>query len=178
MLSYLASLRVYEKLSGKNDDSKPFGTARSRILYAIGRTYHDQENLVDALSCYLKALTCKGAKIESIRILCNIERIHRAFGDLPKALETNLRIIKTASMMLGGGEESSTHPFIQSQHKTLGNLYIEMDKPDEAMESFSKVRRVNNSKGEGNITKASSIILKSAELLCKRRDTKRLVAAA
>lgn len=56
MLSYLASLRVCEKLSGKNDDSKPFGAARSRILYAIGRTYHDQENLVDALSCYLKAL--------------------------------------------------------------------------------------------------------------------------
>ena len=181
MLSYLASLRVYEKLSTskKNDDSKPFGATRSRILYAIGRTYHDQENLVDALSCYLKALTCRGAKIESIRILCNIERIHRAFGDLPKALETNLRIIKTASMMLGGEEESSMHPFVQSQHKTLGNLYIEMDKPDEAMESFSKVRRVSDSKGEGNVTKASSNILKSAEFLCKtRRDTKRHAAAA
>jgi len=184
MLSYLASLRVYEKLSENCVESKSFGSEHSRILYAIGRIHHDQDNLVDALSCYLKALLarksiCKGEEIGSIRILCNVERIYHALGDLSKALEINLQIVKEASTMLGGEEASSRHPFVQSQYKTMGNLYIEMAQHDEAMKSFSMVRMVSDSKGDSDFMKASRSDLKSAALLCKiRREMKRHAAAA
>ena len=183
MLSYLNSLRVYAKLDESYHDKNRFGAEQSRILYAIGRTYHDQEKLVDALSCYLKALfmktsACKVEDVEVIRILCNMERIHHALGDLSKALEINLDIIKKASKMLGGEEECTNHPFVQSQYMTLGNLYVEMAQHDNAMKSFSMGGIGSNAKGRDDI-KSIKNALSGTEILCKiRKETKFHAAAA
>lgn len=141
MLSYLASWKIYQHAGCTLDES--------RLLYAIGRTLHDREEFSDALGMYQKSIalrekidcSSKKMKIDSIEILCNICRVQRIMGDLPKALETNLRVVQLASEMVGGGKAASSHAFVRNRMMILGNLYVEMGKLPEAMEIFSQVAR-------------------------------------
>ena len=85
----------------------------------------------------------KKMKVDSIEILCNICRVQRIMGDLPKALETNLRVVQLSSEMVGGSEAASSHAFVRNRMMVLGNLYVEMGQLPEAMEIFSQVARGN-----------------------------------
>lgn len=147
MLSYLASWKIYQHAGCTLDES--------RLLYAIGRTLHDREEFSDALGMYQKSIalretidcSSKKMKVDAIEILCNICRVQRIMGDLPNALETNLRVVQLASEMVGGSEAASSHAFIRNRMMILGNLYVEMGQLPEAMEIFSQVARGN---GDGN----------------------------
>jgi len=143
LMSYLASWKVYQH-AGKTLDE-------SRLLYVIGRTLHDKEEFADALSMYYKSIalrdqiehTSKKMTIDTIQILCNICRVHRIMGDLPKALEANQQIMRLASDMVGGGETASSHAFVRNRMMVLGNLYVETGRLTDAMDIFSQVARSN-----------------------------------
>ena len=148
---------------------------QSRLLYTIGRTLHDREEFRDALSTYQKALsllqveknsvdftTTTAARnreilVKSIQIMCNIGRIHHIMGELELSLDVNLKIVDMASEMVGGmncggnGNNSNTHPvlhpFVRNRLVVVGNVYVEMNRIDSAMEVFARVARGSGEEG-------------------------------
>lgn len=202
MLSYLASLRIYENQSSSSkdpftisraadkvedgDDRKKsrFWLERSRILYAIGRTLHDREEISDALSTYQQALRIRedqgssGKGSESITILTNIARLHHMMGNLPAALSTNLQIIEEASELVGGGEAASRHDFVRNRYLVLGNLYVEMGKLDKAMEIFARVARGGHTTSLDDIDTSTYAVRAAERLSNLRRSIKQHAAAA
>ena len=126
MLSYLASLRIYEHQSMpfpsprnlKILNCNGFQLEQSKLLYSIGRTLHDREEFSDALSMYQKALSLlqqeqslqsqgnesvqnRSILVESIQIMVLIGRVHQIMGDLEQSLNVNLEIVDLASAMVG-----------------------------------------------------------------------------
>lgn len=187
MLSYLASWKIYQHAGCKLDES--------RLLYAIGRTLHDREEFSDALGMYQKAIalrekiacSSKRMKIDSIEILCNICRVQRIMGDLPGALETNVRVVQLASEMVGGGVAASSHAFVRNRMMILGNLYVEMGQLPEAMETFSQVARgssdsnsmiISHARPEVEDVDTNSFTVRAAERLGKLGIIKPHAAAA
>jgi tetratricopeptide (TPR) repeat protein len=168
MLSYFASLRIYERHEG-------YELEQSRLWYAIGRTLHDREEFSDALGMYRKALSVrKGMKkdakshlfrnnsgndskrsttVETIQIWTNICRVCYILGDLEEAMNANERIIEMAIDMMKSSnvwkDDGTTpmaierHAFVRNRMMVLGNLYVEMGRVEEAMEVFTRVARVN-----------------------------------
>ena len=194
MLSYLASLRIYENQScsqttiksceGNHGGKSSFWLERSRILYLIGRTLHDREEIPDALSTYQQALRIreergsKGSGTESIMILCNIGRIFHMMGNLKAALSTNLKIVEMASELVGGGEAASRHDFVRNRYLVLGNLYVEMGKLEEAMETFAMIARGGNAMTSFDDIDTSTYAVRAAERLGSLRGKVQQHAAA
>ena len=166
MLSYLASLRIYEhqpssphfiKSEQQQDKNEKIPSCngyqldQSKLLYAIGRTLHDREEFADALGMYKKALSIlkqfdnedgknKAIVLESIQIMCNIGRIYQITGELELSLEISLKIVDIASEMVGGSS-NVLHPFVRNRLVVVGNIYVEMGKLSEAMGVFGRVAR-------------------------------------
>jgi len=191
MLSYLASLRIYENQissqacqQGNRDEKSNFWLERSRILYLIGRTLHDREEISDALRYYQRAIRIReeiGSKengSESIMILCNIGRIFHMLGNLTSALRTNLQLVEMASEMVGGGEAASRHDFVRNRYLVLGNLYVEMGKLEEAMETFAMVARGGNAMTSFDDIDTSTYAVRAAERLGTLRGIVQQHAAA
>jgi tetratricopeptide (TPR) repeat protein len=164
MLSYLASLKIYDYLYEECNRIEFYSVEKSRILYAVGRTLHDREEYSDALTVYEKALSFHRVKsstedktddalsdknspgkiksnVDAVTILCNIGRLYHILGDLNNALKANLDIVDLAIEMVGGGETAESHPFVRNRLVILGNLYVEAGMLEEAMEVFARVVR-------------------------------------
>jgi tetratricopeptide (TPR) repeat protein len=163
MLSYFASLKIYERHEG-------YDLEQSRLWYAIGRTLHDREEFSDALGMYRKALIVrqrmkkmedqedtihtnadnqKSTTVETIQIWTNICRVCYILGDLQEAMNANERIIEMAIEMMKMSHNImedvviERHAFVRNRMMVLGNLYVEMGRVEEAMEIFTRVARVN-----------------------------------
>mmetsp|Transcript_19808 Transcript_19808/g.29662 ORF Transcript_19808/g.29662 Transcript_19808/m.29662 type:complete len:1113 (+) Transcript_19808:159-3497(+) len=150
---------------------------QSRLLHAIGRTLHDREEFRDALSTYQKALSMlkleensvdfiaisrndwktrnRAILVESIKIMCLIGRIHHIMGELELSLNVNLKIVDLASEMVGGingtysveHPNAVLHPFVRNRLVVVGNVYVEMNRIDSAMEVFARVARGSGEEG-------------------------------
>ena len=165
MLSYLASLRIYEHQPSpiRNDVvCNGYQLEQSRLIYAIGRTLHDREEYADALSMYQKALSLlqstnhknRSILVDSIQIMCNIGRIYQIMGDLELCLNVNLKIVDVASEMVGGRSSSDEydghqilHPFVRNRLVVVGNVYVEMGRLSDAMSVFARVARGSGEEG-------------------------------
>ena len=245
MLAYLASLRIYESWTPtlprrmmqqkeKQDyhhEEEIFQVERARLLYAIGRTLHDREEYIDALSIYNKALEVqrdivvqnnqtsqqqpqqeyhhhhkkKNACVDVITTLCNVGRIHHLLGDLDKAIRVNQEVVTLAIEMVtrehlspaknnptDNADESLTlsstttpsttspptpppesHDFVRNRMISLGNLYVEAGRLEEAMTLFTRIARSQGLESmlsyrpEGSDIDTSAFAVKAAERLGK-----------
>jgi tetratricopeptide (TPR) repeat protein len=135
MLSYFASLKIYERHEG-------YELEQSRLWYAIGRTLHDREEYSDALGMYRKALSVregmkedpkldvsksKSKSVETIQIWTNICRVCYILGDLEEAMNANERIIDLAVDMMtsfknvGKKNDGTTSATTSTTHSTTTN---------------------------------------------------------
>jgi tetratricopeptide (TPR) repeat protein len=202
MLAYLASLRIYESYIKIGPDPQTqcnhdmFQVERARLLYAIGRTLHDREEYVDALSMYSKALEVQrdivrnianqhqNARVDVITTLCNVGRIHHLLGDLDKALRVNNEVVNLAIEMVTRTDDDSSsspepsslpesHDFVRNRMISLGNLYVEAGRLEEAMTLFTRIARSQGLESmfsyrpEGSDIDTSAFAVKAAERLGK-----------
>ena len=124
MLSYLACLKILEHQ--QSTGSIVFNEADlSRVLYAIARVLHDNEEYHDAINMYQKALVYQRAlasvsgrpTLDVITTLCNICRVHHLAGEFDAALAANREVLDLALILVGGKME---HPFLINRLKIEG----------------------------------------------------------
>jgi len=145
MLSYLACMKILEHQ--QSTGSNIFNEADlGRILYAVGRVLHDNDEYHDAIHMYNRALVCQRnlasvsgrPSLDVITTLCNICRVHHLSGEIDAALAANREVLDLALMLVGGKME---HPFLINRLKIEGNILVEAGRLDDAMNTFVDAAR-------------------------------------
>mmetsp|Transcript_24619 Transcript_24619/g.53068 ORF Transcript_24619/g.53068 Transcript_24619/m.53068 type:complete len:1236 (+) Transcript_24619:189-3896(+) len=145
MLSYLACLKILEHQ--QSTGSTVFNMADlSRVLYAVARVLHDNEEYHDALHMYQRALACQRAlaavsgrpSLGVITTLCNISRVHHLSGEIDAALAANREVLELTTILVGGKME---HPFLIHRLKVEGNILVEAGRLEDAMGTFIDAAR-------------------------------------
>jgi len=152
MLSYLACMKILEHQ--QSTGSNIFNEADlGRILYAVGRVLHDNDEYHDAIHMYNRALVCQRnlasvsgrPSLDVITTLCNICRVHHLSGEIDAALAANREVLDLALMLVGGKME---HPFLINRLKIEGNILVEAGRLDDAMNTFvDAARRCSDDQG-------------------------------
>jgi tetratricopeptide (TPR) repeat protein len=159
---------------------------------------HDREEYVDALSMYCKALEMQrhvvqnhtndqhpNAHVDVITTLCNVGRIHHLLGDLENALRVNKEVVRLAMDMVSkshspvSGSNQEPHPspeahdFVRNRMISLGNLYVEAGRLEEAMQLFTRIARSQgldsmlSFRPEGSDIDTGSFAVRAAERMGK-----------
>ena len=145
MLSYLACMKILEHQ--QSNGSNIFNEADlGRILYAVGRVLHDNDEYHDAIHMYNRALLCQRnlasvsgrPSLDVITTLCNICRVHHLSGEIDAALAANREVLDLALMLVGGKME---HPFLINRLKIEGNILVEAGRLGDAMNTFVDAAR-------------------------------------
>ena len=145
MLSYLACLKILEhqQLTG----SRTFNEADlARVLYAVARVLHDNEEYHDAIHMYQRALVCQRnlaslsgrPSLDIITTLCNICRVYHLSGEVDASLVANREVLDLAIILVGG---KTDHPFLINRLKVEGNILVEAGRLEDAMNTFVEAAR-------------------------------------